>query len=109
MKHVSRMWPRNGSCRRFALLVGAVASVLAWAASTGVPAAYADKQNAPAGSKAADKTDKAKPAPVLTEDNEVKIGRENAEDNDKHVRLVTDAALLERVNRVGQEIAAVAN
>lgn len=50
-----------------------------------------------------------KPGPVLTEDNEVKIGRENAEENDKHVKLVTDAAMVERVNRIGQEIATVAN
>ena len=54
--------------------------------------------------------DKAHPvAQVLTEDNEVKIGRENAEENDKHIKLVTDAAIVERVNRIGQEIAAVAN
>ncbi len=46
---------------------------------------------------------------ILTEDNEVKIGRENAEENDKHVKLVTDAAMVERVNRIGQELAAVAN
>jgi predicted Zn-dependent protease len=53
---------------------------------------------------------KGKPAPpVLTEDPEVKLGRENAEENDKQVKLVTDAAIVERVNRIGQEIAAVAN
>ncbi len=109
MIEVSRVSPRRSSYRPFPLWVGAIVSVLAWAALTSVPAAYAEKQNTPAGSKTADKTDKTKSAPVLTEDNEVKIGRENAEDNDKHVRLVTDAALLERVNRIGQEIAAVAN
>ncbi len=54
------------------------------------------------------KPDDKKPI-VLTEDNEVRIGRENAEENDKHVTLVTDAKLVERVNRVGQEIAGVAN
>ncbi len=43
------------------------------------------------------------------EDQEIKIGRENAAENDKQVRLVTDAALLDRVNRIGQEIAAIAN
>lgn len=53
--------------------------------------------------------DKTKPGPVLTEDNEIKIGRENAEENDKHIRLVTDAVIVERVNRIGQELAAVAN
>jgi predicted Zn-dependent protease len=49
------------------------------------------------------------PPPVLTEDNEVRIGRENAELNDKSVKLVTDAVLNERVNRIGQELAAAAN
>lgn len=43
------------------------------------------------------------------EDPEVRLGRENAAANDKLVKLVTDAARLERVNRIGQEIAAVAN
>ena len=52
---------------------------------------------------------KQKPAQVLTEDNEVKLGRENAEENDKHVKLVTDAAIVERVNRIGQDLATVAN
>ncbi len=58
---------------------------------------------------AAVKPDDKKPVVVLSEDNEVRIGRENAEENDKHVTLVTDAKLVERVNRVGQEIAGVAN
>ncbi len=43
------------------------------------------------------------------DDGEVKLGRENAEANDKQVKLVTDAALVERVDRIGQELAAVAN
>lgn len=43
------------------------------------------------------------------EDPEVKIGRENAAANDKQVKLVKDPAILARVNRIGQEIAAVAN
>src|SRR5437016_6445578 len=43
------------------------------------------------------------------EDPEVKLGRENAVTNDKEVKLVADAKLLERVNRIGQEVAAVAN
>jgi predicted Zn-dependent protease len=53
--------------------------------------------------------DRTKPVQVLTEDNEVKLGRDNAEENDKHVKLVTDAAIVERVNRIGQTLAAVAN
>jgi hypothetical protein len=61
-----------------------------------VPARYAGAQ-APA------------PAPPAKEDPEVKLGRENAEANDKQVKLVTDAAMVERVNRIGQEIATVAN
>lgn len=59
--------------------------------------------------QAAQADDKAKTGPVLTEDNEVKIGRENAEENDRHVKFVADAVLVERVNRIGQELAAVAN
>jgi predicted Zn-dependent protease len=51
----------------------------------------------------------AKPAVKQVEDPEIKLGRQAAEDNDKHVKLVTDSAILERVNRIGQEIAAVAN
>ncbi len=43
------------------------------------------------------------------EDAEVKLGRENAAENDKTVRLVSDAKLLERVNRIGQDIAVAAN
>lgn len=56
-----------------------------------------------------DKKDDKKPVVVLTEDNEVRIGRENSEENDKHIALVTDAKLVERVNRIGQELATVAN
>ncbi|HLK59252.1 MAG TPA: M48 family metalloprotease [Chthonomonadaceae bacterium] len=64
----------------------------------------------PAGNAGDSKDDKAKTnQPVLTEDNEVKIGRESAEENDKHVQLVTDAALVERVNRIGNELAVIAN
>ncbi len=71
-------------------------------------------QQAPASSADKDKSRSAVPPaaatpPVITEDNEVRLGRENAEENDKQVKLVTDAALVERVNRIGQEIAAVAN
>ena len=58
---------------------------------------------------AADDAGKSKSAPVLTEDNEIRIGRENAEENDKQVKLVTDAAMVERVNRIGKEIAEAAN
>src|SRR5688572_17241004 len=43
------------------------------------------------------------------EDSEVKMGREAAAENDKQVKLITDAKLLERVNRIGQDIAKVAN
>lgn len=43
------------------------------------------------------------------EDPEVKMGREAAAENDKQVKLITDAKLLERVNKIGQEIAKVAN
>jgi predicted Zn-dependent protease len=99
------------TCFPFRLLL---TGLLAGALLSGIPAlmraAAADPPPAakPA-EKEKDKNDKAKPAPVLTEDNEVKIGRESAEENDKHVQLVTDAALVERVNRIGKELAAVAN
>ena len=45
------------------------------------------------------------------EDPEIKLGRENAKANDETpgMRLITDAKLLDRVNKIGQEIAAVAN
>lgn len=96
------MSPRAWSAWRPVVSLGVLAGLLAWGTFAGAPAAHA-------GQAPANNTDKTKAAPVLTEDNEVKIGRENAEDNDKHVRLVTDAALLARLNRVGQDIAAVAN
>jgi hypothetical protein len=47
-----------------------------------------------------------KPAP---EDTEVTLGRESAADHDKTVKFVTDAAVLERVARIGKEIAEIAN
>ena len=50
-------------------------------------------------------TAQAKPA----EDSEVKMGREAAAENDKQVKLITDAKLLERVNKIGQDIARIAN
>jgi predicted Zn-dependent protease len=43
------------------------------------------------------------------EDEEVKIGRENAIENDKVIKLVTDPTITDRVNRIGQEIAKIAN
>jgi beta-barrel assembly-enhancing protease len=43
------------------------------------------------------------------EDPEVKLGRENAAQNDADVKLITEPAIVERVNRIGQEIAAIAN
>src|SRR5205809_45095 len=45
------------------------------------------------------------------EDPEVKLGRENAKSNDESpgMKLITDAKLLDRVNKIGQDIAAVAN
>jgi predicted Zn-dependent protease len=63
----------------------------------------------PTAATPAAKADPKKPPVVLSEDNEVRIGRENAEENDKHVTLVTDAKLVERVNRIGQDLAVIAN
>jgi predicted Zn-dependent protease len=47
-----------------------------------------------------------KPAP---EDPEVKVGRDGAASTDKDVKFITDPAVVERVNRIGQELAAIAN
>jgi predicted Zn-dependent protease len=45
------------------------------------------------------------------EDPEIKLGRENAKSNDEQpgIKFITDAKLLDRVNKIGQDIAAVAN
>lgn len=43
------------------------------------------------------------------EDPEVRMGREAAQEIERTLKLITDPALVERVNRIGQEIAAVAN
>lgn len=43
------------------------------------------------------------------DDPEVKIGRDAAAENDKEVKLITDPALVERVNKIGQQIATIAN
>ncbi len=43
------------------------------------------------------------------EDPEVKLGREGSAENDKTVKLITDPVIVDRVNRIGQELAAVAN
>lgn len=43
------------------------------------------------------------------EDEEIRLGREAAAEHDKQVKLITDPALVERVNRIGSEIAKVAN
>lgn len=52
-----------------------------------------------------------KPAIPLPADNdaEIRLGRENSEENDKQVKLMTDPVYLDRVNRIGQELAAIAN
>jgi predicted Zn-dependent protease len=54
-----------------------------------------------------------KPAPAANakpaEDPEVKLGRENAAENDKTVKLVTDPAILNRVRTIGNKLAAIAN
>jgi len=43
------------------------------------------------------------------EDEEVKLGRENAVENDKAVKLSKDQPMIDRVNRIGRELAAIAN
>ena len=107
----------HGIAYRSRALVGrsalaVVLSCVVFSASTAQPppAAPAAQTPTPAQANAAKTaaTVKDKITP-LTEDNEVKLGRENAEENDKHIQLVTDAAILERVNRIGKELAEVAN
>lgn len=43
------------------------------------------------------------------EDPEIRLGRESAAEHDKQAKFVTDKELLDRVTRIGEEIAAVAN
>lgn len=43
------------------------------------------------------------------EDPEVRMGREAAQEIERTLKLITDPALVERVNRIGREIAEVAN
>lgn len=43
------------------------------------------------------------------DDSEIKLGRESAAEHDKTVKLISDPAMVERVNRIGQEIAEIAN
>ena len=53
-----------------------------------------------------------KPAPIPTakpDDAEVRLGRDNADEHDKQSKLITDPAQLDRVRRIGNEIAAIAN
>jgi len=47
--------------------------------------------------------------PKSEEDPEVRMGREAAQEIERTLRLIKEPALVERVNRIGQEIAAVAN
>ncbi|MBC7526418.1 MAG: M48 family metalloprotease [Chthonomonadaceae bacterium] len=42
-------------------------------------------------------------------DSEVRLGRENSILNDKQVKLLTDPQMVARVNRIGREIAVIAN
>jgi len=47
--------------------------------------------------------------PNAEEDPEVRMGREAAQEIERTLRIINDPELVERVNRIGQEIAAVAN
>lgn len=51
----------------------------------------------------------AKPGPSIDDDPEVKLGRQYSQENDKQVKLITDKAILERVNRIGGEIGEAAD
>jgi predicted Zn-dependent protease len=78
-------------------------------ACLGLPAARCHAQAQPAANPPAAQAQPAAVTKPAQEDPEIKLGRQAAEENDKHIKLVTDSAILERVNRIGQEIAAVAN
>jgi predicted Zn-dependent protease len=43
------------------------------------------------------------------DDSEVRLGRENADEHDKQTKFITDPVQLDRVRRIGQELAAIAN
>lgn len=100
------------SSRRFAVPSPAARStaygavLLSCLCSLPAPPCCAQAAPTPAAKQAGTTT--AKPV-VLVEDPEVKLGREAAEENDKHIKLTADSAILERVNRIGQEIAVAAN
>lgn len=51
----------------------------------------------------------AAPAQAEPESEDVRLGRENAAELDKQLKFITDPAVVDRVARIGQEIAAVAN
>ncbi len=94
-----------------ALCLGlAVMSRPSWA-SSGEKASGDTAKTAVAKGASADaggrQTPLADPTPV--DDGEVKLGRMNAEENDRQVKLITDSKILERVNRIGGELARIAN
>ena len=45
----------------------------------------------------------------VKDDPEVTLGRDGAAENDKEVKLITDPVIVDRVNKIGQSIAMVAN
>lgn len=79
---------------------------------TGPASAFDDvpQKSAPATVKTEEKEKKDdKPEFVYANDDEVKLGRDNVEELEKQTKLITDAAVVERVNRIGQELADIAN
>jgi beta-barrel assembly-enhancing protease len=96
-RHLHRGFAVPSSAARY---TACGALTIGWLCGLSVPLCHAQTQPTTVAVKSV-----AKPV----EDPEIKLGREVAEDNDKHVKLVSNSAILERVNRIGQEIAAVAN
>lgn len=66
-------------------------------------------QNAPVVSPEVTKQESPPIPPAKPDDPEVRLGRENADEHDKQSKLLTDPVLLDRVRRIGNEIASVAN
>ncbi|HLV80252.1 MAG TPA: M48 family metalloprotease, partial [Chthonomonadaceae bacterium] len=115
---------RMAPARRCAGLLALLLALL-WSASAAVCAGQSPPANSPptdppsasSASNAAPapdskpnlRRDKSHPSPTPPEDSEVKLGREAAAETDKHCKLVLDPALVDRVRRIGQELATVAD
>lgn len=72
------------------------------------------RENAPASASTKASSKEGASAPIMIpmageNDPEVMLGRQNVEQMEREIKLYTEAATVERVNRIGQELAAIAN